>query len=104
MQVKHLLDEVERVKGLEAARRREAELLQGSEAALLAKGALYRQAITVLVSPTPAVHRCGDVTVTCRQVEGQLTGRWLVASLVWSHAALCLLTRPDAVRLAVTGS
>ena len=51
MQVKQLLDEVERVKGLEAARRREAELLRGSEAALLAKGALYRQAITVLVNP-----------------------------------------------------
>ena len=51
VQVKQLLDEVERVKALEASRRREAELLQGSEAALLAKGALYRQAITVLVRP-----------------------------------------------------
>ena len=56
--MKQLLDEVERLRALEASRRREIEILQTSETEMLAKSALYRQAISVLVSPRLLLQQC----------------------------------------------
>ena len=72
-QVSSLLEQLQKVQSRSSNDKRDLELVRASEAALLAKGALYRQALGVLVR-VPAV--CWQAhCLTAASLPPQLPGR-----------------------------